>query len=40
MEVAYCVCYSVGKAKLQETGLCLDGVFSNPTFQSISPLKK
>jgi alkylhydroperoxidase/carboxymuconolactone decarboxylase family protein YurZ len=40
MEVAFCVCYSVGKAKLQESGACLDGVFNNPTFQSISPLKK
>jgi alkylhydroperoxidase/carboxymuconolactone decarboxylase family protein YurZ len=40
MEVAFCVCYSVGKAKLQETGQCLDGVFNNPTFQSIAALKK
>jgi hypothetical protein len=30
----------VGKAKLQETGLCLDGVFKNAMFQAISPLKK
>ncbi|MCX8032771.1 MAG: hypothetical protein N3B14_05210 [Thermoleophilia bacterium] len=35
MEVAFCVCYSVGKAKLQETGACLDKVFSNPMFQQI-----
>jgi len=40
MEVAFCVCYSVGKAKLQETGQCLDGVFNNATFQGISALKK
>ncbi|HLA80751.1 MAG TPA: carboxymuconolactone decarboxylase family protein [Thermoleophilia bacterium] len=40
MEVAFCVCYSVGKAKLQETGACLDAVFSNPMFQSIEALKK
>jgi alkylhydroperoxidase/carboxymuconolactone decarboxylase family protein YurZ len=38
MEVAYCVCYSVGKAKLQETGACLDTVFGSQTFKSISPL--
>jgi alkylhydroperoxidase/carboxymuconolactone decarboxylase family protein YurZ len=35
MEVAYCVCYSVGKAKLQESGACLDGIFKSPTFQAI-----
>jgi alkylhydroperoxidase/carboxymuconolactone decarboxylase family protein YurZ len=40
MEVAFCVCYSVGKAKLQETGQCLDKVFSNPMYQSIQTLKK
>jgi len=40
MEVAFCVCYSVGKAKLQETGQCLDTVFNNPTFKEIQPLKK
>jgi alkylhydroperoxidase/carboxymuconolactone decarboxylase family protein YurZ len=40
MEVAFCVCYSVGKAKLQESGACLDKVFKSPTFQAISPLKK
>jgi alkylhydroperoxidase/carboxymuconolactone decarboxylase family protein YurZ len=40
MEVAFCVCYSVGKAKMQESGQCLDKVFSNPTFQKITPLKK
>ncbi len=40
MEVAFCVCYSVGKAKLQESGACLDSVFKSPTFQAISPLKK
>ena len=38
MEVAFCVCYSVGKAKLQESGVCLDKVFESPTFQAISPL--
>ena len=40
MEVAFCACYSVGKAKMQESGQCLDKVFSNPTFQAITPLKK
>ena len=40
MEVAFCVCYSVGKAKLQESGQCLDSVFNNATFQAIAPLKK
>jgi alkylhydroperoxidase/carboxymuconolactone decarboxylase family protein YurZ len=40
MEVAFCVCYSVGKAKLQETGACLDTVFNNKMFQEITPLKK
>ena len=40
MEVAFCVCYSVGKAKLQESGQCLDTVFNNPTFQAIQALKK
>ena len=39
MEVAYCVCYSVGKAKLQESGACLDGVFKSPTFQAIERKK-
>jgi hypothetical protein len=34
------VCYSVGKAKLQESGACLDSVFNNETFKSIAPLKK
>ena len=38
MEVAFCVCYSVGKAKLQESGACLGTVFDSPTFQAISPL--
>ena len=38
LEVAYCVCYSAGKAKLQESGACLDKVFGSPTFQAISPL--
>jgi alkylhydroperoxidase/carboxymuconolactone decarboxylase family protein YurZ len=40
MEVAFCCCYSVGKAKLQETGMCLDGVFKSATFQGISPIQK
>jgi alkylhydroperoxidase/carboxymuconolactone decarboxylase family protein YurZ len=40
MEVAFCVCYSVGKAKMQESGQCLDTVFNNATFKAISPLKK
>ena len=39
MEVAFCVCYSVGKAKMQESGQCLDSVFSNPTFQKIQRKK-
>jgi hypothetical protein len=38
MEVAYCVCYSMGKAKLQESGACLGRVFENPTFQAVLPL--
>lgn len=40
MEVAFCVCYSVGKAKLQETGACLDKVFSNSMYQQIERLAK
>ena len=40
MEVAFCVCYSVGKAKLQESGACLDRIFKSPTFQAIEPIKK
>jgi len=40
MEVAFCVCYSVGKAKLQESGACLAEVFASPTFQNIGTLKK
>jgi alkylhydroperoxidase/carboxymuconolactone decarboxylase family protein YurZ len=40
MEVAFCVCYSVGKAKMQESGACLDKVFASPTYQAIEPLKK
>ena len=39
MEVAFCVCYSVGKAKMQESGQCLGEVFANPMFKSIKPLK-
>jgi len=40
MEVAFCVCYSVGKAKMQESGQCLDKVFSNQMYKDIKPLKK
>ncbi len=39
MEVAFCVCYSVGKAKMQESGQCLDTVFSNKMYQEIRPKK-
>ena len=38
MEVAFCVCYSVGKAKLQESGACLRKVFESPTFKAILSL--
>jgi alkylhydroperoxidase/carboxymuconolactone decarboxylase family protein YurZ len=40
MEVAFCVCYSVGKAKMQESGECLDKVFKNDMYKSIAALKK
>ena len=40
MEVAFCACYSVGKAKMQESGQCLDKVFSADMYKSITPLKK
>ena len=40
MEVAFCACYSVGKAMMQESGACLAKVFASPTFKAISPLKK
>lgn len=40
MEVAFCACYAVGKAKMQESGACLKRVFDSPTFQNIQPLKK
>lgn len=40
MEVAFCACYSVGKAKMQESGACLAKIFSSPTFQSIDRLAK
>ncbi len=38
VEVAFCVCYSVGKAKLQESGACLRKVFESPTFKAILSL--
>ena len=37
-EVAFCVCCSVGKAKLQESGACLRKVFESPTFKAILSL--
>ena len=40
MEVAFCVCYSVGKAKMQESGACLDTVFGNDMYKGIATLKK
>ena len=40
MEVAFCVAYSVGKAKMQESGACLDTVFNNEMYKSISTLKE
>lgn len=40
MEVAFCVCYSMGKAKMQESGACLAKIFASPTFQSIEKLEK
>ena len=40
MEVAFCACYSVGKAKMQESGQCLDKVFAADMYKSITPLKK
>ena len=39
MEVAFCVCYSVGKAKMQESGECLGKVFDNAMFKAIQPKK-
>ena len=40
MEVAFCVCYAVGKAKLRESGACLDKVFESLAFQTIEALNK
>ncbi len=40
MEVAFCVCYAVGKAKMQESGACMKKVFESPTFQNIERLAK
>jgi alkylhydroperoxidase/carboxymuconolactone decarboxylase family protein YurZ len=40
MEVAFCVCYSVGKAKMQESGACLGTVFGNDMYKGIATLKK
>ncbi|OFW59297.1 MAG: hypothetical protein A2133_05085 [Actinobacteria bacterium RBG_16_64_13] len=40
MEVAFCVCYSVGKAKMQESGACLNKVFNSETFKKIEKLDK
>lgn len=40
VELAFCACYSVGKAKMQEIGACMTKVFGGPTFQSIEALAK
>jgi hypothetical protein len=40
MEVAFCACYAVGKAKMQESGACLNKVFASQTFKSIEKLEK